>query len=75
VLSFPQLEHDRAIVRRSIAHRRQVVVKGATPLVTVTSPTCIDTGVTTGQTYHYKFTALNGTAESARTSEFSATAK
>jgi fibronectin type 3 domain-containing protein len=49
--------------------------EGSTPLVTVTSPTYIDSGVTSGQTYYYQFTALNGAAESARTSEFSATAK
>jgi len=31
--------------------------------------------VVAGQTYYYQFTALNGTAESARTNEFSATAR
>jgi fibronectin type 3 domain-containing protein len=49
--------------------------EGATPLVTVTSPTYTDSGVVSGQIYYYQFTALNGTAESARTAEFSATAE
>ncbi len=49
--------------------------EGATPLVSVTSPTYTDSAVTSGVTYYYEFTALNGTAESSRTSEFSATAK
>ncbi len=49
--------------------------EGATPLATVTSPTYTDSAVTSGVTYYYEFTALNGTSESARTSEFSATAK
>lgn len=49
--------------------------EGATPLVTVTSPTYTDKAVTSGVTYYYEFTALSGTAESARTAEFSATAK
>jgi len=49
--------------------------EGATPLATVTSPTYTDSAVTSGVTYYYEFTALNGTSESARTSESSATAK
>jgi hypothetical protein len=48
--------------------------EGATPLVTVTSPTYTDHAVVSGQTYYYQFTALNGSAESARTGEFSAVA-
>jgi hypothetical protein len=36
--------------------------------------TYTDSGVASGQTYYYQFTALNGAAESARTSEFGATA-
>ena len=48
--------------------------EGSTPLVNVSSPTYIDRGVTSGTTYYYQFTALIGTAESARTREFSATA-
>jgi cellulose 1,4-beta-cellobiosidase len=49
--------------------------EGATPYVTVTSPTYIDTAVTSGVRYYYQFSALNGTAESARTAEFSAVAR
>ena len=49
--------------------------EGSTPYVSVTSPTYTDSAVTSGVTYYYQFTALNGAAESARTSEFSATAK
>jgi hypothetical protein len=49
--------------------------EGATPLVTVTSPTYTDRAVTPGQTYYYQFSALIGTAESARTKEFSAVAQ
>jgi fibronectin type 3 domain-containing protein len=48
--------------------------EGATPYVTTTSPTYIDTAVTSGTTYYYEFSALTGTAESARTAEFSAKA-
>ena len=49
--------------------------EGTTPYATTTSPTYTDSGVTSGVTYYYQFTAVNGAAESARTSEFSATAK
>jgi hypothetical protein len=49
--------------------------EGATPLASTTSPTYTDSAVTSGVTYYYQFTALNGTAESARTTEHSATAK
>jgi fibronectin type 3 domain-containing protein len=49
--------------------------EGSAPLVTVTSPTYTDAGVTAGQTYYYEFTALIGATESARTREFSAIAK
>ncbi|HEV2344385.1 MAG TPA: fibronectin type III domain-containing protein [Actinocrinis sp.] len=49
--------------------------EGATPLVTVTSPTYTDSAVTSGVTYYYQFTALDAGGESARTAEFSATAK
>jgi fibronectin type 3 domain-containing protein len=49
--------------------------EGNTPLVTVTSPTYVDNAVTAGQTYYYQISALIGTAESARTREFSATAQ
>jgi fibronectin type 3 domain-containing protein len=49
--------------------------EGTTPLATTTSPTYTDSAVTSGVTYYYQFTALNGATESARTSEFSATAK
>ncbi|MBO3750417.1 fibronectin type III domain-containing protein [Streptosporangiaceae bacterium NEAU-GS5] len=48
--------------------------EGATPYVTTTSPTYIDTAVTGGVRYYYRLSALNGTAESARTAEFSAVA-
>jgi fibronectin type 3 domain-containing protein len=46
--------------------------EGATPYVTVTSPTYIDRGVVVGQTYYYQFTAFTGSLESARTQEFPA---
>jgi fibronectin type 3 domain-containing protein len=49
--------------------------EGATPLVTTTSPTYGDHAVVSGQTYYYQISALNGSAESARTKEFAATAK
>lgn len=49
--------------------------EGSTPLVTVTSPTYIDHAVTSGVTYYYQFTAVDSGGESARTAEFSATAK
>lgn len=49
--------------------------EGPTPLATTTSPTYTDAAVTPGQTYYYQFTALTGTAESARTAEFPATAR
>ncbi|HEU5332291.1 MAG TPA: fibronectin type III domain-containing protein [Actinocrinis sp.] len=49
--------------------------EGATPLVTVTSPTYTDSAVAGGTTYYYQFTALNAGGESARTAEFGATAK
>jgi len=46
-----------------------------TLLVSVTSPTYIDNGVTAGVTYYYQFTATNAGGESARTAEFPATAR
>lgn len=46
--------------------------EGATPYVTVTSPTYTDRNVVVGQTYYYQFTAFTGTVESARTAEFPA---
>jgi len=49
--------------------------EGATPLVTVTSPTYTDSAVTSGTTYYYQFSALNAAGESARTGEFTAVAK
>jgi fibronectin type 3 domain-containing protein len=49
--------------------------EGATPLVTVTSPTYTDHAVTAGTTYYYQISALIGTAESARTKEFAAVAQ
>ena len=49
--------------------------EGATPLVTVTSPTYTDAAVTSGTTYYYQFTALDSGGESARTAEFHATAQ
>ena len=48
--------------------------EGANPFVTITSPTYTDHAVVSGQTYYYQLSALTGTAESARTREFSATA-
>jgi fibronectin type 3 domain-containing protein len=49
--------------------------EGSTPLATTTSPTYTDHAVTAGTTYYYQFTALIGTAESARTAERSAVAQ
>ena len=46
--------------------------EGATPLATVTSSSYTDTAVTSGTTYYYEITALTGTTESARSSEYSA---
>ena len=46
--------------------------EGATPLATVTSSSYTDTAVTSGVTYYYEITALTGTTESARSSEYSA---
>jgi fibronectin type 3 domain-containing protein len=48
--------------------------EGATPLATVTSSSYTDSAVTSGVTYYYKFTALTGTTESARSSEYSTSA-
>jgi fibronectin type 3 domain-containing protein len=45
--------------------------EGATPLATVTSSSYTDSAVTSGTTYYYEITALNGTTESARSSEYS----
>ncbi len=47
--------------------------EGATPLAAVTSSSYTDSAVTSGVTYYYEITALNGTTESARSSEYSAT--
>jgi fibronectin type 3 domain-containing protein len=46
--------------------------EGATALATVTSSSYTDTAVTSGTTYYYEITALTGTTESARSSEYSA---
>jgi fibronectin type 3 domain-containing protein len=46
--------------------------EGATPLATVTSSSYTDTAVTSGTTYYYEITALTGTTESARSTEYSA---
>src|SRR5580693_6736938 len=46
--------------------------EGATPLATVTSSSYTDSAVTSGVTYYYEITALTGTTESARSSEYSA---
>jgi hypothetical protein len=46
--------------------------EGATALATVTSSSYADTAVTSGVTYYYEITALTGTTESARSSEYSA---
>ena len=46
--------------------------EGATPYVTVTSPTYTDRSVVAGRTYYYQFTAFSGGVESARTQEFPA---
>jgi hypothetical protein len=46
--------------------------EGATPLATVTSSSYTDSAVTSGTTYYYEITALTGTTESARSSEYSA---
>jgi fibronectin type 3 domain-containing protein len=46
--------------------------EGATPLATVTSSSYTDSAVTAGTTYYYEITALTGTTESARSTEYSA---
>ncbi len=46
--------------------------EGATPLATVTSSSYTDSSVTSGVTYYYEITALTGTTESGRSSEYSA---
>lgn len=46
--------------------------EGATPLATVTSSSYTDSAVTNGVTYYYEISALTGTTESARSSEYSA---
>jgi fibronectin type 3 domain-containing protein len=46
--------------------------EGATPLATVTSSSYTDSAVTSGTTYYYEITALTGTTESARSTEYSA---
>jgi fibronectin type 3 domain-containing protein len=47
---------------------------GETLLVTTTSPTYTDRAVVSGQTYYYRFSAVNGSVEGPLTNEFSATA-
>src|ERR1700733_7297586 len=46
--------------------------EGATPLATVTSSSYTDSAATSGTTYYYEITALTGTTESARSTEYSA---
>jgi fibronectin type 3 domain-containing protein len=46
--------------------------EGATPLATVTSSSYTDTTAASGTTYYYQITALTGTTESARSSEYAA---
>jgi fibronectin type 3 domain-containing protein len=46
--------------------------EGATPLATVTSSSYTDSATSSGVTYYYEITALNGATESARSSEYSA---
>jgi fibronectin type 3 domain-containing protein len=46
--------------------------EGATALATVTSSSYTDSAVTSGVTYYYEITALTGTTQSARSTEYSA---